>query len=245
MDEPGITLSTKGKASFNFHDGYDDVATQELEELLRLSREMLVSMETELTRRKISVLETLPGPVKTCVLQRLDDPANLATSAAQILKSETTDRRDKIYKRFLQDVLEQCGGGIVVLCSSSLGKRRIVELKNMERISLLGYLKSNRNTFEHAILDDAALTLGITCATQCSMSEPHRPEDGLDATLPTANPVSIERREQHGPFGDGSLADSKIEIEYKYSEAHIDAITVLGPDLASALQASKQRAYIS
>ncbi|RSL40191.1 hypothetical protein CEP54_016174 [Fusarium duplospermum] len=235
MDVPSITFSTEDKTCFTYQDGYDGVATRELQELLRLGQEMLVSIKAELARRKISVLETLPTAVKTCVeklqasmttlkiLQRLDDPANLASSAAETLKNERTDRRERIYKKFLQDLREQCGGGTVVLCSSSLGKRRIVELKNMERISLLGYLKSNRNNFEDTILDDLAVTLGITYPMHRSMSEPHEPAHDLDTTRSTAQPASIER-----------------QIEYKYSEADVDAIPLLGPDLASALQASKQ-----
>ncbi|RSL50345.1 hypothetical protein CEP51_015361, partial [Fusarium floridanum] len=235
MGMPRITLSTEDKTCFAYQDGYDGVATQELQELLRLGREMLVSIEAELTRRKIEALETLPTAVKTCVeklqarmatlkiLQRLDDPANLASSAAETLNSERTDRRERIYKIFLQDLRDQCGGGTVVLCSSSLGKRRIVQLKNVERISLLGYLKSNRNTFENTILNNMAVTLGITHPMHRSMGEPQEPQHELDTARSIAQPVSIER-----------------QIEYKYSEAHVDAIALLGPNLASALQASRQ-----
>lgn len=252
MDVPSITFSTEDKTCFTYRDGYDGVATRELQELLRLGQEMLVSIKAELTRRKTSVLETLPTAVKTCVeklqanmttlkiLQRLDDPANLASSAAETLKNERTDRRERIYKKFLQDLREQCGGGTVVLCSSSLGKRRIVGLKNMERITLLGYLKSNRNNFEDTILDDLAVTLGITCPMHRSMSEPHGPERELDTTRSTAQPVSIERRERPTLSEVVAWLTPNTEIEYKYSEADVDAIPLLGPDLASALQASKQ-----
>lgn len=192
-------MQTEGKDSFSYRDGYDNVTTTDLQELLRHGRETVLSLEEELARRNTSVSNTLPSPVKACleklqstmytvrVVQRLEDPSNLASAAAEILKNEQKNRKEKVYKQFLTDIRQQCGSGVVVLCSSSLGKRRIVELKNSERMLLLGYLKSNSNSFKHAILDNLAVSHGI-------MTTPHEATPGSDNTRTSTYPASVERR---------------------------------------------------
>lgn len=190
-------MQTEGKPSFTSQDSYDGVNTADLQELLRLGRETVLSLEDELARRNTSASNMLPSPVKACleklqstmhtlrVVQRLEDPSGLASAAAEILKNEHKNRKEKVYKQFLSDVQQQCGGGVVVLCSSSLGKRRIVELKNSDRMFLLGYLKHNSNSFKHTILDNLAISHGI-------MTAPNEPVLGSDNT--SMYPISVERR---------------------------------------------------
>jgi hypothetical protein len=199
MDFPRLVMETEHKGSFCYQDGYDEVTAAEIQDLLRLGRETVLSLEEELARRQMSALNALPSAVKACieklqtsmntlkVVQRLDEPANLISAAAETLKTDRTNRREKIYKQFLDDVRQQCGAGLVVLSSSSLGKRRIVELKNSERISLLGYLKSNFNSFKHPILDTLAVTYGIVDA-------PSDPDGSSANPLTTAHSVPAERR---------------------------------------------------
>jgi hypothetical protein len=199
MDVPRFRMQTEGRHSFSSQDGYDDVTTADLQELLRLGRETVLSLEAELARRNTSASNTLPSAVKACleklqstmytlsIVQRLEDPSNLAYAAAETLKNEQKNRKEKVYKQFLTDIQQQCGGGVVVLCSSSLGKRRIVELKNSERMFWLGYLKSNCNSFKHAILDNLAVSHGI-------MTAPHEATPASDNTGTSTYPISVERR---------------------------------------------------
>lgn len=76
----------------------------------------MLSLEEELTRRKMSALNALPSAVRACidklqtsmntlkVVQRLDELANLISAAAETLRTDRTNRREKIYKQFLNDV---------------------------------------------------------------------------------------------------------------------------------------------
>lgn len=204
MDTPHLIMQTRGK-HISSRNSYDDVTTTDLQEFLRLGRETVLSLEDELARRKVSATDTLPSAVKACieklqatmynlsVLNRLDVPTGLAAAAAETLKNERTDRREKVYRQFLVDVQQQCGGGAVVLCSSSLGKRRIVELKNSERIFLLGYLKGNYNSFKHAILDNLAASHGILTIASA-------PTPGSSNAQPSAYSISAERRKSSFRF---------------------------------------------
>jgi hypothetical protein len=54
MDVPRVRMQTEGKHSFSSQDGYDDVTPADLQELLRLGRETVVSLEDELARRNTS-----------------------------------------------------------------------------------------------------------------------------------------------------------------------------------------------
>ncbi|KAF4949720.1 hypothetical protein FSARC_13413 [Fusarium sarcochroum] len=218
MGVPGVILSSSVRGHFAYQEGYDGVLIEELHELLQLGREMVVSIEVELKER--GSLATLPPAAKFCIekiqanmaslksLQRLHGKAGLAPLAADTLKNVGVreGRRERIYKQFLEDLQKQCGAGMVILCSSSLGKRRIVELNRMDRTALLGYLKSNLKAFESTILDEQAVTLGIKDPVQRS--------------------TTLGRQER--------------QIEYKYSEADINSIALLGPALTSAVIASKQ-----
>lgn len=130
MAVPHITMQTEGKHSFSPQDGYDDVTTADLQELLRLGRETVLSLEDELARRNTSASNTLPSAVKACleklqstmytlgVVQRLEDPSSLASAAAEILRTEQQNRKDKVYKQFLGDAQQQCGGGVGKAMSS-------------------------------------------------------------------------------------------------------------------------------
>jgi hypothetical protein len=121
------------------------------------------------------------------VVQCLDGSDTLLVAADDTLRSNPTNRRDRVYRQFLIDLREQCGGGLVVLCSSSLGKRRIVEPKNSDRLSLLGYLKSNSNSFKDPTLDALAVTHTIVGASS-------HPVQSSENSLSTVDSISVERR---------------------------------------------------
>lgn len=165
-------MTAGGKHDFSYEQGYEAIGTEELQLLLRLARQTVFSLETELSER--SSVNGLPLSVRNCVdkiqttlqklivLQRVDDTAGLMSTAAQIMRSEQTRRREKIYRQFLVDVRDLCGAGTALLCSKGLGKRRIVDLNSRERVSLLSHLKANDTAFQHPILEGYAAKLGIT-----------------------------------------------------------------------------------
>jgi hypothetical protein len=203
MGMPSVILSSSVRGHFAYEEGYDGVFIEELHELLQLGRQIVLSIEVELKKR--GSLTTLTPAVKVCIerikanmaslktLRRLHDTAGLAPLAADTLKNVGVreGRRERIYKQFLQDLQKQCGAGMVILCSSSLGKRRIVDLNRMDRMALLGYLKSNLKAFESTILDEQAVTLGIKDPVQRSTSESHGQEHRS-----TTQPVALGRQER-------------------------------------------------
>ncbi|KAG8405723.1 hypothetical protein J3458_021664 [Metarhizium acridum] len=225
LESPCLIMRTRGQGDLSPNDDLDGVDTGDLRILLQLARQTTYCIETELAAR--SALSRLPTSVRNCiekmhdtiqkldVLQRLDDTAGLMSTAAKIMQNEQTGRREKIYKQFLIDIRDHCGPSTTLLCAKSLGKRRIVDLNIRERISLLSYLKNNSKTFQHPVLDGLALRLGVT--------------GGKTAPLTNANTTNTEHQ---------SVVER--QIEYKYSEASIDVISMLGPDLANAVQASNQ-----
>ncbi|KAI9147405.1 hypothetical protein HJFPF1_12425 [Paramyrothecium foliicola] len=240
MDSPSLYMTTKGKGDFSSGDGYDNVDTEELQALLRLARQTALSLETELAAR--SSPDEIPTSIKICIekiratlhdlniMHRLDDAAGLMSRAAKVIRNEQSQRREKIYKQFLIDVRDRCGAGVALLCSKSLGKRKIVDLNNRDRISLLSYLKANSDTFRHHVLDNHAVTLGITRAASVLQTT---------ANPPPADGAAVERREYK--WSSAFKANTiRAGIEYKYSEASIDDISMLGVDLAKAVQASNQ-----
>jgi hypothetical protein len=245
MDITRLQMQTGSKNSFSYLEGYDGVSTEELQELLRLGRATVLSLEKELERRKTSGSDEIPGAVKTCIdkiqksiytlriVQHLDHRASLISAAADSLKNDHKHRGGKLYKQFLRDVQRQCGGGLVVLCSSSLGKQRIVDLKSSDRIFLLSYLKLNSSSLKHAVLDRLAESHGI-------MNAPNDPIPGSSNAQTLTYPISAERRKP-SLILHCALADRlHAEIEYKYSEAPIAAVIMLGPYLCPALQTSRQ-----
>lgn len=205
MDPPRLLMETDNKSTFCYQDGYQEVTAEDLQVLLRIARETVLSLEEELARRKLLAWDALPSAVKPCVeklqtsmnkirvVQRLDAPDTLLVAAANTLRSDSTNRRERIYRQFLIDLREQCGGGLVVLCSSSLGKRRVVELKNPDRLSLLGYLKSNLNSFKDPTLDALAVTYAIVGASSYQV-------ESSKNSLSTANSIPVERRKSLSPI---------------------------------------------
>jgi hypothetical protein len=241
METPRLLMTAGGKRDFSYQQGYEEIGTEELQLLLRLARQTVFSLETELTVRSSD--SGLPPSVKNCVdkiqttlqkltvLQRVDDTSGLMSTAAKIMRSEQTRRREKIYKQFLIDVRDLCGAGTALLCSKGLGKRRIVDLNSKERVSLLSHLKANDTTFQHPILESYAAKLGITQRINADVTN----------TSDTPPHADVERRKCMKRFFKSQFADIiHAEIEYKYSEASIHAISMLGSDLAHAVQASYQ-----
>ena len=195
METPRLLMTAGGRSDFSYQQGYEEVSTEELQLLLRLARQTVFSLETELTGR--SSVSGLTPSVKNCVdkmrttlqklivLQRVDDTSDLMATAAKIMRSEQTRRRDKIYKQFLIDVRVLCGAGTALLCSKGLGKRRIVDLRGGERVSLLSHLKAHDTTFQHPILESYAAKLGIT----------RRINADVTSTPNTSPHADVERRE--------------------------------------------------
>ncbi|KAJ3498210.1 hypothetical protein NLG97_g1309 [Lecanicillium saksenae] len=240
METPRLLMTAGGKREFSYHQGYDEISTEELQLLLRLARQTVFSLETELAGR--SFASTLTPNVQNCVdkmqttlhklnvLQRVDDSSGLMSTAAKIMQSGQVKRRERIYKQFLIDVCDQCGAGTALLCAKGLGKRRIIDLNNRERVSFLGYLKANDTIFQHPIIESYASELGITQRMNAVVVD-------TPSTSPRAD---VARRKYKTHFQPQFANNVDAEIEYKYSEASIDAISMLGSELAHAVQASAQ-----
>ena len=169
----------------------------------------MLSLEEEFSRRQELPANPTSVEVKSCieklrngmttleVTERLEDHTHLVSAAAEILRRETTNRRDRIYKQFLEDILIQCGHAPVILCSWKIGKRRIAELKHSERIELLDYLKKNLHSFEHHVLH--------TIATKHKIGNTAR---GSVNTITTVAPPAIERRKL------STLSSSRGELTF-------------------------------
>lgn len=81
-----------------------------------------------------------------------------------------------------------------MLCFSSLGKRRIIDLINLKRVFLLSYLKSNSDFFKYPFLDNFTAKLGI--ADTPAVADAIQPVAviAFTSTIKTIQPVAVERR---------------------------------------------------
>ena len=235
-----MLLEAREKHNFRYQDGYDGIASDDLLTLLRITQETTWSLEEELSRRRDPDF-IISDKVKSCigkllsgidtlhVTQRLDDTSKQVSAAVKALKGDSTEPKTTTYRQFLEDVRKQCSPGAVMLCAWAIGKGRIVGLKKQERIKLLRYLEQHIDLFTHPILDEVATSsrIGTTAG-------------GPLGTASTVHPLPVERRKPLFLFLFQSPPNIHAEIEYKYSEADVDMLSLLGHDLFSALKTSKQ-----
>jgi hypothetical protein len=62
---------------------------------------------------------------------------------------------------FLYDILRHCGGGLVLLCATSLGKQRIITMNEPERIRLVQFVRTNKASLQSSTLDSLAIKYQI------------------------------------------------------------------------------------
>lgn len=165
MELPCITLQTTDRDSFLHSDGYREVTDSELETLLQQCRAVAVSLEEEIENRQTISHEPPTGIKESCeklhkssrsirVLGRLDvRDEKLVRAGIEIMSTAQTIRPSKVYQVFLKDILRHCGSALVLLCSASLGKHRIVSLSGPDRIALVHYVKGKRASLSSSALE--------------------------------------------------------------------------------------------
>jgi predicted xylose isomerase-like sugar epimerase len=157
MPHPSVRFHTGEDISFGWQDSCRILSTEILEALLLESRLAVTSIEAELQRRNQQAHRTLKLDI---CCQRLQKTANeikvrkrlcergvaQATSLHDLLTVEQSDRSLKVYQEFLQDVAQQCGSATALLCHIGLGKHRVTNLKNEDRVNLLQILKDEHGS---------------------------------------------------------------------------------------------------
>lgn len=165
MMYPCITLHIQENVSFSWDNDYANVASSDLESLLLQCRHAVTSLEAELERRQLRKDVGTLSRVDDCWIRlqkqahqieirgRLDDKGKTqAKIAVDILNGVLTEKSVKFYRDFLQDVLHDCGSEFVILSAVGLGKHRVVNLKKDDRISLLGRIKTKKQTIKVSAL---------------------------------------------------------------------------------------------
>ncbi len=130
-----------------------------------------ISTDTEQARKQSKTSRPKPKPdgVNECyerisksaktikILERLSDRGDKhVDKAVDILMTSQTTRESKVYQTFLHDILRQAGRGFVVLCAASLGKQRVVQLSDFDRVSLVRHVKDNKAALHCSALDSLA-----------------------------------------------------------------------------------------
>lgn len=154
---PSIKFHINETVSFNPQDGCTNLAKEVLEALLLESRQAVNAIETELQRQNQK--SALKPKVDDC-RQRLQQTAKEITvrkrlgarAAAQaealhdLLTTKHSDRNLRVYQEFLCDVIQQCGPEIALLCAVGIGKHKVANLKDDDRVDLLELLKNEQKT---------------------------------------------------------------------------------------------------
>ena len=175
MELPCITLHTKDRDSFLHSDGYGEVTDSELETLRQQCREVVASLEAEIENRHTISHDPPTGIKESCeklhksarsirVLGRLDiRDEKLVRAGIEIMTTTQKIRGSKVYQEFLQDILRHCGAALVLLCSASLGKHRIISLNTQDRTALVHYVKGNKAFLSFSALELLAGEYKIPC----------------------------------------------------------------------------------
>ena len=180
MEYPYLTFHISGQVAINLADNYSDVTDQDLEILLSQCRETLSSVQEEIRRRNPSQTGEDEGYCerlrKTAdnlnVLERLNDRGRKhVDTAIQTLASPPKSKSVKIYKDFLHDIQRHCSPGILLICAVGLGKQRIANMTENDRIQLLRHVKDQRSSLSFPILENLA-----RC---CNLPEKESPSPAL------------------------------------------------------------------
>ena len=161
----------KDRDGFQRHDEYKSLTVLKLETLLKKAQETALSLKTELEKQKVASKLNLPTAISDCckrlqttatnfkILKCLDDKtAKLINTAVDILTTVQMNCNSKIYQVFLHDILRYCGQKLVLLCSASLDKQRIINMTEPDRISLVNFVKDKKASLLSSILDVLATT---------------------------------------------------------------------------------------
>ena len=165
LEMPHITFHTDAKSTFCPADGFDEISTTDLENLLRQSRASTASLEGELMKRQPKRKSDQSGELgrfcerlhstarELIVRERLDrTAANNVDDAIEVLIASESDPRSQIYQAFLYDVLHHCNTGLTLLCAASLGRKKILHLGTHDRVSLLAYVRDAKRSLDSPIL---------------------------------------------------------------------------------------------
>lgn len=90
--------------------------------------------------------------------------SKLVSSAVRIMTSAQTARPFKIYQSFLFDVLRAAGSAgpaMVILCSASLGKDKIVQFNAESRTALIDYITCHKNSLNAPVLSSLVVDYNI------------------------------------------------------------------------------------
>lgn len=96
----------------------------------------------------------------------------LAENARNAFITVPTERRGRIYKLFLHDVLRVSSAGAVLVCAIGLGKNRIADdLSPDDCKSLLPLIKES-DTLNHSTVTSLAIDCGIPGSLQGNSTDP-------------------------------------------------------------------------
>jgi hypothetical protein len=184
MAEEYLTFHTTSTNGLRISDGCDGLSTDDLETILRLSHEAVNSIERELEKRQIDKVPDHNNGIADCrrrlqqmcrklvVMGRLEGRATKQVKEGVVaLTDPCRDSPSKAYQSFLCDVLHHCHEGTVLLCASSLGKKRVVDIGSSGRVALLAYLKETRD-FDKDVLKRLARDCRIPLPNSAFISMP-------------------------------------------------------------------------
>ncbi|KAH1601513.1 hypothetical protein KXV70_004900 [Aspergillus fumigatus] len=155
MNYPHVRLHIAENSAITWTDDYSRLETADLEHLLQQCRHSVASLEAELTRRNVPTYSISTGKADKCfeamerlVLRvkltgRLDNKAvENVHVAMQALQNTTTDLKTQSYQRFIFDILRLYGRDLFLACVGSLGKHKVANMNDDDRLGLLYLLKA-------------------------------------------------------------------------------------------------------
>lgn len=169
MEFPRVLFQLDSGSTFSYELGYEQVSDVDLVALVKVTREALLSLETEIKKRKITTADTkairsLRDNFKTIeTRERLDDAGQqFVLKGIDAVKSPLSAKPGtKRYQEFLSDIFRLEHRALFLLCAATFSKERIRTMTRSERLDTLIYLKANKTKFDSTILDDLAVQYGV------------------------------------------------------------------------------------
>ncbi|KAB8212968.1 hypothetical protein BDV33DRAFT_185772 [Aspergillus novoparasiticus] len=254
---PTLLFKATSGGTFSYPDGYDNVSNQDLVDLYRLTQKALLSLETEIDKRSITVgigVEKAIRRVKEIykevrITKRVSEKSERAIHSAisAVTGPVFTDHGARRYQLFFIDILNLKNDGIFILCAASLGKEKVRSMKKEDRIEFLDYLANNLSTFNSSALDDLATKFDVPkhdmysernqrkrCLSQVLEISPRKEQQSvLQGKGPEVAAVSTSMETEQ-------ILRRQSQIEYRYSNAPVTSISPLGEKLTDAIKSSKQ-----
>ncbi|EFY87395.1 hypothetical protein MAC_06503 [Metarhizium acridum CQMa 102] len=211
LESPCLIMRTRGQGDLSPNDDLDGVDTGDLRILLQLARQTTYCIETELAAR--SALSRLPTSVRNCIEKMHDTIQKLDV----LQRLDDTAGLMSTAAKIMQN--EQTGR------REKIYKQFLIDIRDHcgpSTTLLCAKSLGKRRIVDLNIRERISL---LSYLKNNSKTFQHPVLDGLALRLGvTGEHQSVVER----------------QIEYKYSEASIDVISMLGPDLANAVQASNQ-----